>query len=351
MRRTAGDGAAYRAAGSRGAACWIAGAAWLAGCTGEEDWKAAGPHTSGGPVDTQIDSEDSGDSGAVGLSDAELRAFAAEVSEAELTATISDLQGFGSRNYLSDRHGEAQTYLVGRFEALGLPVEEDAFEVRGTGCANLIARVEGEDPSKVWIFSAHYDSTSREATTDAPGADDNASGVAAVLEAARVLKDRRLRHSVWFVLTDAEEEGSLGSAQLVSWLPSAGVEVQGVIAPDMIGYWPLGDGDAFDILGDTASIALAESMSDVADRVGVANKVWIDHFYCYGDDHTNFQESDIPAISPMDCVEAHNLPASGEDTPHYHQTSDTLDTLHMPFTTRVAGVITATLALWAGATL
>lgn len=314
------------------------------------DRKPADPSgTDTGPVD-------SADSGPADTADTggsvDLQALAAMVSEQELAATITALQGFGSRNYLSAAHGDAADYLVDRFEALGLTVERDGFDVRGpdgdVACANLIARVEGADPSKVWIFSAHYDSTSRSAATDAPGADDNASGVAAVLEAARILKDQPLRHSVWFVLTDAEEEGSLGSAQMAGWLPGAGVEVQGVVAPDMIGYWPLGDGDAFDILGDTDSILLAESMGAVADTLGVANKVWIDHFYCYGDDHTNFQEVGIPAISPMDCVEAHNLPASGEHTPHYHQTTDTVDTLHLPFTARVTGVIVASLGQWAG---
>jgi transposase len=84
-------------------------------------------------------------------------------------------------------------------------------------------------------------------------------------------------------------------------------------------------------------------MADWATRLGVAHKVWIQHAYCYGDDHTNFQEAGFPAISPMDCVEAHNL-ATGETTPHYHQTSDRTETLYLPFTARVAGVIVATFA-------
>ena len=48
----------------------------------------------------------------------------------------------------------------------------------------------------------------------------------------------------------------------------------------------------------------------------------------------------------MDCVEAHNLPQSGEHTPHYHKTSDTIDTLHMPFMTDVVGVLVGALAQW-----
>jgi Zn-dependent M28 family amino/carboxypeptidase len=164
-----------------------------------------------------------------------------------------------------------------------------------------------------------------------------------------VLKELPLRDSVWFVATDAEELGSLGSAHMVEWLADEGWDVQGVVAPDMIGYWPLGNDDAFDILGDDASAWMVNDVAATADTLGVANKTWIRHAYCYGDDHTNFQESDFSAISPMDCVEAHNVSSSDEATPHYHQTTDTIDTLHLPFTTRVVGVITATIAGWAGA--
>jgi hypothetical protein len=120
-----------------------------------------------------------------------------------------------------------------------------------------------------------------------------------------------------------------------------------VIAPDMIGYWPLGDADAFDILGDPDSEHLARDMADVADALGVAYKLWIDHGHCYGDDHTTYQEAGWPAISPMDCVEAHNIGTSGEDTPHYHRTTDTSDTLYFPFMIRVVQVEVATLATWA----
>jgi hypothetical protein len=168
--------------------------------------------------------------------------------------------------------------------------------------------------------------------------------VSAVLEAARLLTPHAFKHSLWFVFTAAEEQGSLGSQHMVTWIASEGVEVRGVIAPDMIGYWPQGDADQVDILGDDASAPLVEHMADVATRLGVGHKMWIEHNFCYGDDHTSFQEAGIPAIAPMDCVEAHNVAGSLEDTPHYHRESDRFDTLHMPFTTKVAGVIVTLLA-------
>ena len=272
-------------------------------------------------------------------------ALAAEVSADELAVTISDLEGLGTRFTFTDGDDQARDYLVDRLTEVGLSPELDPFTVDGEPVANVLARKEGlERPDVVYVFSAHYDSTSEAPYTLAPGADDNASAVAAVLESARILAEHDFRHTLWFAFTAAEEQGSLGSAHMVDWLVAQGVDVRGVIAPDMIGYWPAGDEDELDILGDEGSRELAEQMDDIASKLGVATNLWIEHDYCYGDAHTRFQEAGFPAISPMDCVEAHNVPSSGEALPHYHRTTDTSDTLHMGFTTRAVQVIVATFA-------
>ena len=269
----------------------------------------------------------------------------AQVDQNELMQSIVDLQDFETRYTFSNGDNNAKDYLVARLEAMGYTVELDPFTVDSEPVENVIARLPGaEEPNTTFIFSAHYDSTSEFPTTDAPGADDNASGVAAVLEAARIFAPHRFRYSVWFVLTAAEEQGSRGSAQMNSYIAADGADIQGIYAPDMIGYWPLGDNDLLDVLGDKSSEHLVDHMIGIADQLGVATKRWIRHDYCYGDDHTIYQEAGHPSITPMDCVEAHNIPASGETTPDYHRTTDTIGTLHMPFTTRVSAVIVAALA-------
>ncbi len=291
-----------------------------------------------------VDTADSGDTGPTALDPYSL---ADEVSSAEIEATITDLAAIGTRYTFTDGDEAARDYLVDRFTDLGLVAELDPFDVSGTEANNILVVVPGTvTPETVFVFSAHYDSTSDDAMNFAPGADDNASGVAAVLEAARLVAAHPLTSTAWFVLTAAEEQGSLGSAHLADAWVDDGVDVRGVIAPDMMGYWPLGEGDAFDILGDAGSEPLVEQMSGVADSLGVANKPWIHHDYCYGDDHTNYQEAGFPALSPMDCVEAHNVRSSGEDTPHYHRTTDTVDTLNLAFTTQVTAVTVVTFASW-----
>ncbi|MBA3501117.1 MAG: M20/M25/M40 family metallo-hydrolase [Myxococcota bacterium] len=272
--------------------------------------------------------------------------LAGQVQQTELEASIKALEMMGTRYTLSDGDERARDYLVGRFATIGLTAELDPFQVQNQMANNIIAKHPGTDSSsnEVYIFSAHYDSTSNTPMTAAPGADDNATGVAAVLEAARIITPHAFKHDIWFVLTAAEEQGSLGSKHMVGWLKSQGINVKGVIAPDMIGYWPAGDQDQFDILGDPASSFLVDHMATVATRQGIAHKKYIEHTFCYGDDHTNFQEAGFPAITPMDCVEAHNVAGSLEDTPHYHRPTDTFATLHMGFTTKVVGVIVTTLA-------
>jgi len=314
----------------------------LLACAGQTT-KGSGAHSESG-ADTSGPA-DTGDSSA---STADPVALAAQVSETELASSIEDLAGFGTRHLEADNHDEVRAWLRSRLEDLDLDVEESPFEARGIEAGDVIGRLDGADPDTVWIFQAHFDSTSELAPEVAPGADDNASGCAAVLEAARILSAVPLRDSVWFVFTDAEEQGSLGSAHLADELAASAVDVRGVVAPDMMAWWPLGDGDAFDILGDADSETLVTEMAAMADTLGVANKTWVNHAYCYGDDHTSWQEDGFPAISPMDCVEAHNLARTDETLPHYHQSTDLPDTLYLPFTAKVTGVIVASLASWAG---
>lgn len=322
----------------------------LLACPGDKSTDSSAPPAETAPPADSADTDGGDDTDGGGDTDsgepAELDplALAAEVSAARMEASVTALADFGTRHLEAENHAEVRAWLVSELEREGLTVWEHAFEAEGVAAANVVAELPGRDPLTVWIFQAHFDSTSELAPEVAPGANDNATGVAAVLEAARVLKDVPLEATVWLVLTDAEEQGSLGSAALVEDLPALGVSVAGVIAPDMIGYWPKEDGDAFDILGDEDSEALVERMSEVADALGVAHKTWINHRYCYGDDHTNFQEAGIPAIAPMDCVEAHNVPGTDEDWGHYHLSTDTPDAVYFPFTARVTGVIVATLA-------
>lgn len=110
----------------------------------------------------------------------------------------------------------------------------------GATCRNVYATLTGTtDPQQKYIICAHYDSQINSGPkSPSPGADDNASGVAAVLEAARILKDYSPKYTIVFALLDEEELGLFGSQLYVS---KQGTNTLGVVNMDMIGYDSDGD--------------------------------------------------------------------------------------------------------------
>lgn len=123
---------------------------------------------------------------------------------------------------------EATLYLGDRFRAMGLDVQ-----VQGN-YKNVVAEIKGtETPDKIYIVSGHYDHP--EDNKDCPGGDDNASGTAGVVEAARVMSRYRFKSTVRFIAWGGEEGWMLGSADYVTNVVKARSEnVVGMLNLDMI---------------------------------------------------------------------------------------------------------------------
>ncbi len=120
---------------------------------------------------------------------------------------------------------EAQLYLTDQFSAMGLTVS-----VQGD-YGNVVAEWPGtQRPQEIYIVCAHFDTTSG---IDQPGGDDNASGTAGVLEAARILTQYRFRSTLRFIAFNAEEKWMKGSQDYVNALPQD-ANIVGVINLDMI---------------------------------------------------------------------------------------------------------------------
>jgi len=143
---------------------------------------------------------------------------------------------------------KAQAYLHLRLEQWDYPVDLKPFTlakpVSMVNLNNIVATKTGTVyPDEFIVLCAHYDATSSSNPWfRAPGADDNGSGTAAVLEAARVLKDVDTDYSIRFVLFAAEEQGLVGSAAYAAQVFNGGDNIIGVINLDMIGYDANGDG-------------------------------------------------------------------------------------------------------------
>ncbi len=161
------------------------------------------------------------------------------VSKAALQGHVQALTAL-SRDYrnINGELDQAADYIRGQWEKQGLAVEEQTFEADGRTYRNLIVSFGPEDASRL-IVGAHYD-----AVINTPGADDNASGVAGLLELSRLLAQRRpaLKNRIDLVAFTLEEPPyfrteNMGSARHARRIKAENVPVKGMIALDMIGYF------------------------------------------------------------------------------------------------------------------
>lgn len=190
--------------------------------------------------------------------DAELRAILGEIDPARIEASIRKLVSFGTRHTLSSQNdpergiGAARDWLFEEFsryaEASGgrMTVEKQTYVQQpasripvATPITNVLATLRGStEPDRVYVISGHYDSRVTDvlnSTSDAPGADDDASGVAVSLELARIMATRRPAATLVFAAVAGEEQGLYGAHHMAEQYRSSGVDLQAMFTNDIIG--------------------------------------------------------------------------------------------------------------------
>jgi hypothetical protein len=241
---------------------------------------------------------------------------------------------------------EAAQYIYSEYAALGLSVAYDPF-VYSTPMTNVVAELPGVGPGsdRIYILCAHYDSLSNVPYSIAPGADDNASGSAAVLEAARILSQYQFSHTLRFIHFAGEEQGMFGSVHYAAEAYQREDLIDGVINLDMIGYESVPPNDHIvEVHAGTnpASIALADALIDNAAEyslhlapqritVGATSR----------SDHASFWNYGYAAILGIEDLQDFN--------PYYHSADDTLANMQtdmMVEYTKAAVATLAELALW-----
>lgn len=158
------------------------------------------------------------------------------VSQENIYKTIEELQNFETR-YSWERQDEVANYLFKKFQEYDIPVKFDEYYFRDKKWKNVIATIPGRrKPEDIYFLIAHFDSISEQPEISAPGADDNASGTAVVLEIARILKDVQLESSIQFGIFSNEEQDRLGSKHFAKKARREGLRIKGCINLDVIGY-------------------------------------------------------------------------------------------------------------------
>ena len=242
-----------------------------------------------------------------------------------------------SRHVAHPHHDLAQAWLLEEFAALGLTAALQPFEVAGLPpVANIVGSRPGE--AAPVCVTAHFDSTGHAsegwdaALDDAPGADDDASGVAAVLEAARILAGWApgFEHALHFIAFDAEEQGLHGSWHHAETLDEQGVEV--VLNLDPVGFNAGGAGNVW-VTFDANSEDEATALQDAGERLETLLSIAaLDAELIGGDarsDHYPFWVEGWPALHI----------ASFPQPPEYHTPGDRLELVDVEFLHAVTRVV------------
>jgi Zn-dependent M28 family amino/carboxypeptidase len=293
---------------------------------------------------------------------AEIQKMIREISAKNIEASIRKLVSFGTRNTLSEQDnpargiGAARDWIFGEFEKISaecancLTVEKQAFLQpkapripEPTNLTNVVATLRGTtNPERVYVVSGHYDSmctSPTDAKCDAPGANDDASGTAAVIELARVMSKRKFDATIIFMTVPGEEQGLLGARYFAEKAVETKMNIEGMFTNDIIGgvttqknspnrnrvrVFSEGvpsseteqEGNTRRSVGgenDSASRQLARFIKEQSDRYLKNFSVWMIYRrdrYLRGGDHIPFLEKGFTAV---------RITEADEDYTHQHQ--------------------------------
>ncbi|KAJ7077428.1 Zn-dependent exopeptidase [Mycena belliarum] len=226
--------------------------------------------------------------------DSELTAMMAEIDPARIKAIITKLVSFGTRNTMSTQAdplrgiGAARDWIASEMRTFaatsggrmtvtvpGYLQEPSGNIIQPTVISNVVATLKGStDLNRIYVVSGHYDSRVSNVTNfvdDAPGADDDASGVAVSMELARVMASHRPAATIMFVAVAGEEQGLFGSTFLAGTLANASANVEGMLNNDIVGSSTGDDGtkDPFNIRMYTQGIPSSETFDQITSRIHI----------------------------------------------------------------------------------
>ena len=259
-----------------------------------------------------------------------------EVPAVDPDRLFDRVKALAYERYTDRDRDRARTYILQQLSQFGYAPVEQPFD----GGTNIVAQRPGTDPDAGYLLvGAHYDTV-----LGAPGADDNASGVAGVLEIARLWRSRPTRGGLKIVFFDLEERQLQGSLAFIA-NPENLTDVQGAIVLEMIGYGchrpgcqrypdrlpiapPSDRGNFLAVIGDAEHPALLQAFgrSSPSEPAIVLLSVPLKGILMpdlLRSDHAPFWYSGIGAVMVTDTANFRN--------PHYHQPSDTPDTLDRDF--------------------
>lgn len=313
---------------------------------------------------------------------------------ARLKADVTKLVSFGTRHTLSDPDhptrgiGAARRWYADEMKRIGarcggclqVSTVERVFTndraPKGVNVVDVLAIQPGRDPNRVVIVQGHIDSRVTDvmnATSDAPGANDDASGVALVLEAARLLSGKQFDATIVYAALSGEEQGLMGGTLLADTAKERGWKVTAVLNNDIVGNTIGQNGTRVDdrvrvfsegirasedtpaqLLrrgnggeDDGPSRALAKAIDHVGEGIKGGLDVFVDRRpdrFGRGGDHEPFLKLGYPAVRFSVGVENYNQQHQDLRTESGVEYGDTVDKMDFPYLSKVTAINVATLA-------
>ncbi|MEQ1948966.1 MAG: M28 family peptidase [Bryobacteraceae bacterium] len=318
-----------------------------------------------------------------GAPDPIIQTIVSAISEERIAANMAKLVSFETRNTLSanNREGKgpqaARQWIFDSFIAASprLQVRVDKHRVKKFGerffrdadVMNVVAVLPGKtSPEREFVISAHYDTIhavmknvegggpndriidgeASAAEPSAPGASDDASGIAAVLELARVMGQYEFDSTIVFIAFDAEEYGLVGSNLYATRANRQKEQIEGVLNNDIIGTESTAEGRAetrrVRVFSEDPSDSPSRSLARYIKRTGEmyvpsmnVDLVFRHDRFARGGDHTSFNQEGFTAV---------RITSAAENYANQHSTTDSLANASPAYATRVARVNAAALA-------
>jgi hypothetical protein len=259
------------------------------------------------------------------------------LSADSMLRTVSVLCGQKTRRYTSPGAAATVAYVTSSLRKLGLPVRHQPVKIGdNAGDTVIVTNVLADLSRSGWkgntlLICAHYGSRGAVDGERAPGADDNASGVAVLLEAARVLVEEGASPPVTLAFFGGEEDSLIGSKGFVSDKLAEHDGLAGVVNVDMVGYDAYGPAD-FVVFANRRSVALAV---EVIEQARCATRLLADTTIVAtgNSDHVPFWRAGVPAISIWEGYD-HN--------PHHNTPRDLPGNLTREFLVEMTKLVVAT---------
>jgi Peptidase family M28 len=265
------------------------------------------------------------------------------VSEARLKAMMEGLVAWGTRWTFAPHIDQVTAAIREAFVSAGYPATAARFQpfsMPGSASQRNVLCGSATPGDGVILLCAHYDSISRNPAA-APGCDDNASGIAVMLEAARVLRDAGLDRHVLCAAFGGEEQGLYGSRACAEISAAEGWDIRLVINLDMVGYRDPARPDLVTVEfdqgnaqpgNDAAARGHAMTMAQAAADYTLLQ---VEHTDIWNSDYMPFEAKGYACIGLYD---------GAADAPFYHSTEDTLDKVDLARIAEVTRLVVATVA-------